>query len=76
MFDVFRPDTTVVDLDTWKSLLGRLYIHFQIKDLLRQIHGSLDKDEQRRLMNMTTELALEHNLVTPFTSMVVVDQSG
>ena len=58
-------------IDT-RGILEKLYIHMKIKDLLREKLLTDDKAEQTTLDTYIIRLAIEHNLVTPLTSMIIV----
>ena len=59
--------------DNMKGLVEKLYIHMKIKDLLRQKLLTDDEAKRKELDRYVIRIALEYNLVTPLTSMIIVE---
>ena len=59
--------------DNVKGLVEKLYIHMKIKDLLRQKLLTDDEAKRKELDRYVIRIALEYNLVTPLTSMIIVE---
>ena len=59
--------------DNMKGLVEKLYIHMKIKDLLRQKLLTDDEAKRKQLDQYVIRIALEYNLVTPLTSMIIVE---
>lgn len=56
------------------GMLERLYIHMKIKDLLREKLLTDNETEQNVLDKYIIRLAIDYNLVTPLTSMIIVQR--
>jgi hypothetical protein len=65
--------TNTVDLKIPSGFAERLWAHLRIKSLLRQAATSVDVQQQKSLQNESLQLALHYSLVTPLTSLVVVE---
>ena len=68
-------NSSAMPVDT-KGILEKLYIHMKIKDLLREKLMTDDKAEQTALNTYIIRLAIEHNLVTPLTSLIIVQRDN
>ena len=55
------------------GFIERLYVHMKIKDLLRQLLTLDDSSAIDAARHDALQLALEYQLVTPLTSMIVVE---
>ena len=58
-----------------QGFLEKLYVYMKIKDLLAELIITEDKVKKENIESLALELALDYNLVTPLTSMVIVSTS-
>jgi inter-alpha-trypsin inhibitor heavy chain H1 len=72
---VFDNITTVRTRDIDEKKLARLFIYERVKQLLEEADISTDSNSKKLANDKALELSLEHNFVTPLTSLVVTEYS-
>ena len=59
-----------------RGFLEKLYIYMRIKELHRRTHIVLDEEKAREYYDEALQLALDYKLVTPVTSMIIVQEDS
>ncbi|XP_067684159.1 inter-alpha-trypsin inhibitor heavy chain H3-like [Haliotis asinina] len=60
----------------FEEVTEKIWAYLTIKDLIRQYEGAMDPGQKASLKRKAVEMSIKYNLVTPLTSMVVVQFDG
>ncbi|XP_048257360.1 inter-alpha-trypsin inhibitor heavy chain H3-like isoform X1 [Haliotis rufescens] len=65
-----------IEMTPFEEVTEKIWAYLTIKDLIRQYEGAMDQSQKEILKKKAVEMSLKYNLVTPLTSMVVIQFDG